>query len=81
MRLDECARVAWWQVGCVCKRKISFVNRLVFSSKVDNGCHNVRHIAQNVENVNVYFFLRTNYSNYVTFDEALALLYWLKKRQ
>ena len=37
--------------------------------------------SQIVENVNVYFFLRTNYSNYVTFDEALALLYWLKKRQ
>ena len=51
MRLDEYAIVAWWQAGCVSKRKISFVNRLVFSSKVDNGCHNVRHIAYNVENV------------------------------
>ena len=33
------------------KRKISFVNRVVFSSKVDNGCHNVGHIAENAENV------------------------------
>ena len=43
--LDERAKDSWWQVGCVCKRKISFVNRVVFSSKVDNGCHNVRYIA------------------------------------
>ena len=27
----------------------------------------------------MYFFLLTNYSNYVVFDEVLALLYQLKK--
>ena len=28
----------------------------------------------------MYFFLLTNYLNYVVFDEALGLLEWLKKR-
>ena len=27
----------------------------------------------------MYFFLLTNYSNYIVFDKALALLDWLKK--
>ena len=35
--------------------------------------------SENVENVNLYSLLLPNFSNYVVFDELLALLDWLKK--